>query len=206
MMASEMMLPSEGVTKKQEISDIPVLERTYLTKKEISMCLSSLGARDIAVFHNDPVSPQWDAHRILVTASSNAQLRIFATALVRQLRRRNLQNYGVIGAEQGYEGSDANDETWFVVDCGNYVVHLLDDKTRKALRLEDLWTGRDRLARVNWMDEESVEAYVEANPVPDDYGSPRSAFEDTIKQIEKSRYAVKHRPVVKKKKTPKKRR
>jgi ribosomal silencing factor RsfS len=158
----DMMQPEEASKRKHEMSDIPVKERTLLSAKEISFCLTSLGGEDVFV-----LPPQSDQQgRMLVTASSSHHLRSLAELLVRQLRRRNLHKFGVIGAELGPEGSDDPDETWLVVDCENYVVHLLDETTRRALNLEALWTGKDGLHRLNALDEEAVEDYVAANPVP----------------------------------------
>jgi Ribosomal silencing factor during starvation len=114
-----------------------------------------------------------------------------------------LQQVGVLGAELGADGNmDDPNENWFVVDCRNYVVHIQDAKTRKAVNLEGLWSGKDGLHKVSMYDDDAVEDYVAANPVPHDYtGGGTSYFagdwEDTIKQLERNRWtATPRQPVV----------
>ena len=127
---------------------------------------------------------------VLATASSLHQLRGMADELVGQLRRRKLHEVGVVGAELGPEGSLRDEgESWFVVDCQNYVVHLMDETTRRCLNLEALWSGKDGLHRLNVLDEDAVDAYVSDNPVPDEYGRGSLDMDDTLRMLEKIRWS-----------------
>jgi ribosomal silencing factor RsfS len=141
---------------------------------------------------------------ILVSASDRRLLRNVAENLVLLLRQRNLHQVGVVGAEAGVEGQSDHyqDSNWLVVDCGNYVVHLQDELTRKAVNLEGLWTGKDGLHRLNLLDDNAVEDYVANNPVPEDYHWASSGgstdVDETIKQLQRSRWTIPHQPVVRK--------
>jgi len=65
-------------------------------------------------------------------------------------------------------------ESWRIVDCGNYIVHILDEATRYDLNLEDLWSGADPLWRVNVFDEDEVEDYCRRHPVPESFNGTGS--------------------------------
>eukprot|EP00536_Pseudo-nitzschia_multiseries_P018407 jgi/Psemu1/293492/fgenesh1_pg.2488_\ len=103
-------------------------------------------------------------------------------------------------------------ESWKIVDCGNYIVHILDGATRDDLRLEELWSGFDPLWRLDILDEEAVEDYCMHNPVPPGYdgttGSRRRGRGDNdndteldgtvLKRLERNQFGFlrRHRPVV----------
>lgn len=78
-------------------------------------------------------------------------------------RRNRRKSGGLVG--RGVE------DGWMIVDCGNYVVHLQDEATRRDINLQSLWQGEEgkKLRSVNMADDESVDDYVAANPVPDQY-------------------------------------
>jgi ribosomal silencing factor RsfS len=138
---------------------------------------------------------------ILVTGMNYVQMQTIATQIVRQLRRRKLEEVDVVGAELGPEGNmnDPN-ENWYVVDCGNYVVHIQDAKTRAAVNLAALWSGQDPIRKVDCTNDDAVDDYVTKYPVPPNYtvgGSISSAstllydvnnWDATMKQFEKTRW------------------
>jgi hypothetical protein len=53
---------------------------------------------------------------ILTTGSTPTQIFVMADTLVRQLKRRDLAEVGVVGAQFGAEGSADKTDTWRVVD------------------------------------------------------------------------------------------
>lgn len=204
-----MMKPQESASAKHAMVDeILVKEHMLLSRKEIAMCLEAMGGQDIQVVLDDPAASRMGGPKgiILVTGTNHVQLRTLADTLVRQLRRRNLQQVGVLGAELGADGNaDDPNENWFVVDCRNYIVHIQDAKTRDAVNLEGLWSGKDGLHKVDSNDDDAIENYVAANPVPDDYTGGGSSYfaddwDDTLKQLEKSRWSTPRRPIVPKRK------
>ena len=101
-------------------------------------------------------------------------------------------------------------ESWRIVDCGNYIVHILDEATRWDLNLEDLWSGADPLWTLNVFDDDEVEDYCQRNPVPSSYngtGSNSSADYDddeyymddaALKKLERTRFGStrRHKPVI----------
>lgn len=195
------MTPNEAYQRRQEMTDLEVKEHTLLTKTEIAQCLDALGGRDIRVILDDPHSPRMGGPlgMIFVTAATATQLRSLADILVRQMRRRLLDEVGVIGAQLGAEGKEDPDSKWLVVDCMNYIVHLQDEETRETLKLEDLWAGKDGLHKLNALDDDDVEDYVAANPVPSNYNPTSVDFDETMRQLQKSRWVAPHKPVVPKK-------
>jgi hypothetical protein len=106
-------------------------------------------------------------------------------------------------------------ESWRIVDCGNYIVHILDEATRLDLNLEDLWSGADPLWKLNVFDDDEVEVYCQKHPVPERFngtGSRRDSsggFEGddndgvfidgaAMKKLERTRFGStqRHKPVV----------
>ena len=193
----EMMTPDLGTSKKWQDSDVRVIQYTLLTKDEITSCLTAMGGKDITYLPNGPDRRMGAATGMLVvTGSTPAQILLLADTLVRQLKRRDLAEVGVVGARLGAEGSDDKFDTWRVVDCSNYIVHIFDANTRKYLNLEALWSGRDESLRVNINDEDAMDAYVAANPVPEGYNPNSQDWSTSISQMERNRWIVPHRPVV----------
>ena len=91
------------------------------------------------------------------------------------------------------------------------MVHVMDENTRKALRLEYLWSGEDPLWTLDVMDDDAVENYVAKNPVPPSYGpNPgvdyfgEGGWTGSIpvdvgsigRQLQRQAFAAAHRPVV----------
>ena len=98
---------------------------------------------------------------VIATGRSASHLRVLAESIVRNLRARGLQRRGIVGAMLGPEGGEDRgtsrrnqrrsgglsnsrlDDGWMIVDCGNYVVHLQDEATRRDINLEGLWSGKE---------------------------------------------------------------
>ena len=192
----QMMKPDDSAAVRHQLSDIPVKKHTLLTRKEIAVCLEAMGGQDVVCVLDNPQKPRMGGATgiIIVTGSNHPQLRTLAETLLRQLRLRSLQDVGCVAAAEGIEGDVRNpDEDWMVVDCMNYVVHVQLARTRKALNLEGLWTGRDGIFRVDLDNEDEVDDYVAANPVPEWYTSGTSPvavdWDREVKKLKKSRFA-----------------
>jgi len=109
-------------------------------------------------------------------------------------------------------GFTSPSESWRIVDCGNYIVHILDEATRWDLNLEDLWSGEDALWRLNVFDEDEVEDYCENNPIPSTYNGTGSSSNNNMlydeeegymdvaamKKLERTRFGStrRHKPVI----------
>jgi ribosomal silencing factor RsfS len=204
-----LVTPSQGqlLRDQDEAEWLEVKVHALLSRDEIAYCLRMLGLTGVVAIMDSKDKPRMGggtAGMIIATALTLHQLRSAADGLVRQLRRRRLHEVGVVGAELGPEGSSSSlrdaHESWYVVDCQNYVVHLMDEPTRKALRLEDLWSGKDGLHRLDLLDENAVDEYVSQNPVPDEYSRRVMSYEggnadEVLRQLEKIRWSVPHTPV-----------
>lgn len=193
----DMLTPDRGASKKFLDSDVEVIQHTLLTKDEITSCLTAMGGKDITYLPNTPDRRMGaTTGMLIVTGSTPAQILLLADTLVRQLKRRDLGDVGVVGARYGAEGSEDKFDTWRAVDCLNFVVHILDANTRKSLNLEALWSGNDPVLHVNINDDDAVDEYVAANPVPEGYSPNSHDWSTSIAQMERNRWIVPHRPVV----------
>lgn len=192
----DIMTPDLGTSKKWQDSDVQVIRHTLLTKDEITSCLTAMGGKDITFLPNTPDRRMGAAKGMLiVTGTTPAQIFLLADTLVRQLKKRELADMGVVGAE-GAEGSDDKLDIWRVVDCSNYIVHIMEASTRKYLNLELLWSGNDPALHVNLADEDAMDDYVAANPVPEGYSPNTADFSASLSQMERNRWIVPHKPVV----------
>jgi len=152
------------------------------------------GGSDINVIADGPQKRMGGADgMVFVTGASTHQVDVMTRTLVRQLKKRDLGQVGVVGAMLGAEGNEK--DGWRVVDCNNYIVHIQTSDMRRKLAIESMWTGKDRLLSVNFQDEEDVEDYVAANPTPDGWGEDAEDLGETFTHLK--RWNLKHRSVVK---------
>jgi ribosomal silencing factor RsfS len=168
--------------------------------------MEKLGGQNIVVVYDDPHERRFGGAiaRVLVTAPRPSQLKIMADTLVRHMRQRKLQECDVFAAKEGPEGDEASN--WMVVDCRNFVVHIMEEQMRNDLNLEELWSGNDPLHRVNFYDEDEVDEYVAAHPVPETYGKPVFDWEARFRELQKNRWTAPHKPVVKRPRMKRKKR
>lgn len=113
-------------------------------------------------------------------------------------------------------GSTSPFESWRIVNCGKYIVHILDEATRWDLNLEDLWSGADPLWTLNVFDDDQIEEYCQKHPVPESFngtgsrrdgsqlygagGEDNEGFMDgaAMKKLERTRFGStrRHKPVI----------
>ena len=99
------------------------------------------------------------------------------------------------GAKLGAEAEGTSDD-WNVIDCQNYVVHILLEETRQHLNLEALWSGEDELLKLRLNDEDTVDDYVAKNPVPDKFGA-MVEMEDMGKHVSQlQKWNMEHKAVI----------
>ena len=197
---TDLMKPQDSIVAKQNmLSEIPVLKHTFLTRKEIFTVIESMGGQDVACILDDLKNPRMAGATglIITTGATHAQIRSLAEALLRQLRLRKLEECDVIGAKEGIEGNVGDPyEDWLVLDCENYVVHFQTPLSRKALNIEGLWSGLDGTHQLDLSNQEEVDEFISANPVPEWYhagSSPISIeWEKKVKELKKSRVVKKN--------------
>lgn len=193
---TSIMTPDQSKQVHEKDSSIPIIPKTLLSSAEIATCLETLGAANVqTIIPDEKTLPHlgWDG-LILATGMSYSHIRVLADAIVSNLRKRDLGDMGVIGARYGAEGGrdtttsphgrkkmkqiqqgKRQDDGWLAIDCRNYIVHIQDEVTRRTVDLEGLWSpgergkaGRD-IRNLDGNDEDAVEDFVAANPVPDEY-------------------------------------
>jgi Ribosomal silencing factor during starvation len=130
-----------------------------------------------------------DAQGITTATVSNTLTR----TLIDHLKDRKLDDVGVSGARLGTNHLTPRgtahiprsmQSTWHIVDCGSYIVHILDVHTRNYLKPEDLWSGKDPLRQLEYLNDDAVEEYCEKHPVPMPYkymDLPFLSFDNTSK-------------------------
>lgn len=70
-------------------------------------------------------------YMIIATGTSSRHVHSIADHLIQHMKSRHIPVYGVEG--------DQNDE-WILVDLGNLIVHIMQEKTRTFYNLEKLWS------------------------------------------------------------------
>lgn len=65
-----------------------------------------------------------------MSGGSDRQNRAIAEAVVEKLKERGERPLSVEGDQQG---------TWILVDCGDLIVHVMDEESRRYYNLEALW-------------------------------------------------------------------
>jgi ribosomal silencing factor RsfS len=191
--ASSMDMPDRN--RKFAGAELEILEGRLLSSDEVEQCLTSMGCVDYRLIE---LTEERQQQRIvgvkgiiIVTATSTRHLRLLSDTLVRQLKIRKLASKGVVGAALGAEGG----HDWRVVDCRNYIVHLMLEQTRQHVNLEALWTGEDELLSINYNDEDAVDEYVANNPVPPGFGQVQvQEISDTVSQLQ--RWNMGHKAVI----------
>jgi len=191
-LAMGMMTPADA-RKKQTEGSMPIVKHTLLSSKEIINSLVNGGAMNVELIEPDEDVKSylgWDG-LIIATANSYSHIRVLTDAIVHNLQKRGLAERGVVGAKYGSEGGEdptmsayarrkrrigrgkKTDDGWMSVDCRNFIVHVQDDVTRRSVDLEGLWSpGSEKaklLRRLDPKDEDAVDEFVAANPIPEEY-------------------------------------
>jgi ribosome-associated protein len=73
---------------------------------------------------------------IISTGTNKRQMQAIADEIVEQLKRRGSRAARV----EGYQGAE-----WILVDYGDFIVHVFDEKSRRFYDLEYLWREAKRL-------------------------------------------------------------
>lgn len=73
---------------------------------------------------------------IIATGANKRQMQAIADEVVDQLKRRGSRAARV----EGYQGAE-----WILVDYGDFIVHVFDEKSRRFYDLEYLWREAKRL-------------------------------------------------------------
>ena len=168
-----------------------------LSLSEITSCLTNMGALHVKNFADPQGRLGGPDGLVLATATSTPHLQLLSETLVRQLKIRKLADRGVGGAALGAEGKSTSSD-WNVIDCQNYVVHVMLEETRRHLNLEALWSGDDALLKLRLTDEDTIDDYVEKHPVPENFGN-MVEIEDIGKHVSQlQKWNMEHKAVVKK--------
>ena len=92
--------------------------------------------RDILLLDLREVTPEFDFF-VLVTGGSVRQLHAVSEEIDNTLEK------GLHDRRQGVEGYQQGG--WIVLDYGDVIIHLFDEKMRDYYRLDDLWAQAKRI-------------------------------------------------------------
>ncbi len=73
----------------------------------------------------------WTDYFIIVTATSSTHMRGLMKHVKEFIFERNME---ILGKHSG-----GDDDDWSLVDCGNFVVHVMSERARSFYELEKLW-------------------------------------------------------------------
>lgn len=159
--------------KRAEDASRIVAIRHYelLTEQELVALLEYHDGIHVRVIRDNPKMPRMGGADGMIVCEATTLFHVqgITRALIDHLKERQLQERGVLGAQMG-SNRNLHSSNWNVVDCHNYIVHILDGPTRQALQLEKLWSGKDPLWKLDVSNEDAVDRYVEQHPVPPSYG------------------------------------
>lgn len=163
-------------------SILEVRPNTLLHHTEIMSVLTSMGGQDIILINNTLVKERLMVDGMILCTSPYSQqhLRSLSQTIVNHMKQRKLYENDIQGAITGAEEAD----DWYSIDCGNYIVHIMDPITRASLNLELLWEyndnvdstaaaeserKRDELRTIDMNNEDEIEDYIGKNPIPEEY-------------------------------------
>ena len=99
-------------------------------EQQLFEVLENLKARDLVVLDVRTISSITDK-MVIVTGSSNRQIKAMHDALIILSKQLEMPVIGVEGKES-YE--------WVLVDLGDVIIHLMREEARKFYDLEKLWS------------------------------------------------------------------
>ena len=103
-------------------------------------------AEDVVVLDVRSLSTVTDFF-VICTAGSGRQITALTDHIEAVLQQQGVRVWHTEGAvtKAGTFGTFTNDPHWVLMDCGDLVVHLLDQQGRAFYRLEDLWADALRI-------------------------------------------------------------
>lgn len=104
--------------------------RLTKAQKAAIAALEDIKARDITVLDTRKLTSMYDA-LIIATADSTRQTR----ALARHVHDEVKAARGTVLSTEGEEAGE-----WVLVDCADFVVHIMQPAARALYNLEELWT------------------------------------------------------------------
>lgn len=82
---------------------------------------------------------------IICTAESPPQIAAIQEHIETVLGQRGEDVWHTEGGSKGPGGAGSHEPQWVLMDCGDVVVHLLDQRARAFYRLEELWADAPRI-------------------------------------------------------------
>ena len=105
-------------------------------EQQLLEVLENLKARDLVVLDVRSISSITDK-MVIVTGSSNRQIKAMHDALIILSKQLEMPVIGVEGKES-YE--------WVLMDFGDVIIHLMREEARKFYDLEKLWSTQMPIA------------------------------------------------------------
>jgi ribosome-associated protein len=108
---------------------VDTVKTKELVKKVAELIDEHRGEDTIALYIGDQSS--FTDYFIITTVSSNTHLKGIYRDLLNFLQEQ--------GVKPLHKTKGLNEDNWVLIDCGNFVVHLMDREMREFYELERLW-------------------------------------------------------------------
>ena len=118
---------TEAINKKSERLDANVIGAVRAAEEKKALEIVVLDLRDIASFTD---------YFIITSGTNTKQVQAIADEIVDRLKKQGRRASRV----EGYSTAE-----WVLVDYGDFVVHVFEDKARKFFDLERLWREARRV-------------------------------------------------------------
>jgi ribosome-associated protein len=122
-----------------EIGKVPLPKRRNAETKDFAIFAAKLAdsrhCTDIVVLDLKGISPATD-YFVIVTGTSDRQMRTVADEICEAARQYNLKRFGRAGYEHAH---------WILLDFVDVVVHIFDNEHRDYYDLELLWGDAKRI-------------------------------------------------------------
>ena len=106
------------------------------TVMEVAGLLEEHLGEDTVVLHVGNLC-SWTDYFVITTVRSQTHLHSLLQRLHRHLKARDISTRGSV--------KNPSEGGWVLVDCGSFVIHLMDHERRDFYELEKLWFNSERL-------------------------------------------------------------
>ena len=106
------------------------------TVKEIAAFIEEHNGQDTVVLNISELN-SWTDYFIITTVTSSGHLRGLLNQLYQKLDEEKIVLL--------HHHKKADDERWVLLDCGFFVIHLMNQEAREFYNLEKLWFNGEKI-------------------------------------------------------------
>lgn len=129
---------AQGITANPKSARSLQVPSPTATAHKIGDIILDKKASDLVVVDVESVTTLSD-FIIIATGSNSRQLQAIAIDVVAEMKKDGHSHIHVEGMEQGW---------WILIDCGDVIVHVMQEEARRYYDLERLWSDGKVIRRV----------------------------------------------------------